>query len=180
MSKPVLRLIVKFNGIEREYFSFKVSRDGSIEVIPKFKMGHMGEFKKNDVGEHVSIHASGCINIRSRIKDHYDVFSNPADWQQKIQKKVDNAVEILYPAEVMILDYGNVKRFVAEKIGVHYLDLDAYFENCEVLDVQNFDFVNKYPQNEVTLLVMDKNGRLYFARKDKPGFGLPAEGPVEW
>lgn len=169
MSNRGIKIKAKFNDEEKEYYQIKIGKDNSRYVIPK-------NTEKKE-GRHVSVHPSGIINIRSKTKDSYNILKKIPDFQEYIKKRLNEPIKITNADFALILDYGKLKNFADVKPKEHVLDIDSYFENCEEIEIKNdnFDFIDFYQGDLITIVVFNQDGKAFFAFKNKKGFGIPME-----
>ena len=169
MSNKGIKIKAKFDSKEKEYFHIKKGKDNSQYVIPKDR-------EERD-GKHISVHPSGVVNIKSKTKESYDILKKIPILKEYIKERLSNPIKISNAEFALILDYGKVKNFVDIKPQEHILDMDSYLGNCDevIIEDDDFDFIEKYQGDLITIVVFDKNGKAFFAFKNKKGFGIPIE-----
>ena len=167
MSNKGVKIKAKFDGTEKEYYRIKKGKDNSQYVIPK------NNEKKN--GEHVSVHPSGIVNIRSKTKDSYNILRKLPELKNYIQERINNPIKINNADFAMIFDYGKLKNYANIKPKEHVLDMGSYLKDCKEIKINddNFDFIDENQGDLITILVFDYDGNVFFAFKNKKGFGIP-------
>lgn len=165
MSKKGIKFKAKYGGnIAAEYETKKSNKDGSQIIISK-------EDNKN--GLHMTIHPSGVINISSKNKYLYDIFKNQ-DLKKYVETRLKELKKIESPVFALILDTRKLKEYATVKSKEHVLDLDSFFDDSEKVEIINddFSFVSNYKEPFFGIMVFDENDNVFFAAKNKPGYGL--------
>jgi Zn/Cd-binding protein ZinT len=165
MSKKGIKIKAKYDDEIKEYYRWKKTGDNSQIIVPKQNV-------EKD-GSHITIHPSGIINVHSKSKKFYNLLNNP-ELKDFVQKTISELKIIKNPLCAIILNLNDTKKYIHKNQKEHLYDMDSYSENCETIEIKNndFSFVQNHKNPFEEVIIITKDGKTYFAAKNKPGYGI--------